>query len=294
MGLLLNFVLVVLGGWVALWYLATQPLRPSLPVGDPPAVDPAELARVVRTLSEDLAPRNPTPRDLAPSAAFIERELHRHTPRVETRAFTLGAEPFANVVASFGPESAERIVVGAHYDAFGGHPGADDNASGVAGLIALARLLAAEPPTMAVEVIAYALEEPPFFGTDAMGSAHHAAHLKRTGARVRLVIVLEMIGYFDPMPGSQAYPLPLMRWWYPSRGDFIAVVGDLGQMRTVRNVKRSFRRASALPVYSINAPRGIPGIDLSDHLSYWRHGYPAVMVSSHGDRHGLLSQWGLS
>jgi len=149
----------------------------------------------------------------------------------------------------------------------------------VAGLIELAGLLSQDPPAMRVELVAYALEEPPHFRTRSMGSFVHADALRREGARVRAMISLEMIGCFRDEPGSQSYPLPLFRLFYPSEANFIAVVGCLGQAGLVREVKRAMRSSMDVPVRSINAPRFVPGVDFSDHLNYWDAGFAAVMIT---------------
>jgi Zn-dependent M28 family amino/carboxypeptidase len=119
----------------------------------------------------------------------------------------------------------------------------------------------------------------PFFGSREMGSAVHARSLSEAGARVKAMLSLEMIGYFSDAPGSQKLPFAALGLLYPRRGNFIAVVGRLSQPGLVRRVKRSMMSATDLPVRSINAPSLIPGVDLSDHASYWREGYPAVMVT---------------
>jgi Zn-dependent M28 family amino/carboxypeptidase len=170
-------------------------------------------------------------------------------------------------------------VVGAHYDAYGGLPGADDNASGVAGAIELARLLGASPPPIRVDVVAFTLEEPPAFGSPGMGSAVHAASLRRAGVRLRAMVCLEMIGYYSNRSGSQTFPMPILRLFYPGRGNFIAIVGRPSEVRLVRILKGAMRSASTQPVRSINGPRSLLGADLSDHASYWDAGYPAVMVT---------------
>src|SRR5204863_2711043 len=135
--------------------------------------------------------------------AFIRKELESTGGRVSEQPLMFEKKAYRNVVASFGPESGERIVVGAHYDAYGGLPGADDNASGVAGTLELARLLGASPPAIRVDVVAFTLEEPPAFGSPGMGSAVHAASLRRAGVRLRAMICLEMIGFFSNSSGSQ-------------------------------------------------------------------------------------------
>ncbi len=165
-------------------------------------------------------------------------------------------------------------------DAMDELPGADDNASGVAVLLELARILGAErPPATHTELVAYVLEEPPYFRTGFMGSAVHAFSLRDAGAEVRAMLCLEMVGYFTSEPNSQDLPSALLRPLYPDRGDFIAIIGGLADRTLVRQVKRSFTAASSLPVRSMNGPRLIPGVDFSDHLSYWNVGYGAVMIT---------------
>ncbi|HEV2854397.1 MAG TPA: M28 family peptidase [Thermoanaerobaculia bacterium] len=243
-------------------------------------VDPARLEAHVRALAEDFIPRDEDhPENLDQAAAYIRRQLEQAGGRVEDQAFDVAGNTYRNVIARFGPETRERIVVGAHYDAAGPYPGADDNASGVAGLIELAFLLGKGGLPLQVELVAYTLEEPPYFASGAMGSAVHAASLKKQGIPVRAMISLEMIGYFTDAPGSQELPAPFLKLLYPSKGNFIAVVGKLGQGSLVGKVKKAMKRAAPLPVESINAPTSLPGVDLSDHRNYWAAGYPAVMLT---------------
>ncbi|HEX8273293.1 MAG TPA: M28 family peptidase [Longimicrobiaceae bacterium] len=259
----------------------TQPLpMPFRSRAEPPPVSPARLEAHVRALSERFVPRDFLhPENLDRAAAYVAGEFEAAGGVVSSQDFPAGSATYRNVVAAFGPETPERIVVGAHYDAAGPHPAADDNASGVAGLIELAHLLGRIPPPIRVELVAYPLEEPPFFRTPQMGSAVHAASLRRRGVRVRAMLALEMIGYFTDAPGSQSFPVGILRAFYPSRGNFVLVAGQMGQGRLVRRVKRAMGGGSALPVRSINAPRWIPGIDFSDHVNYWDAGYDAVMIT---------------
>lgn len=263
------------------WFRVTQPLLPSARTPEAPPVDPARLEAHVRMLSQTLAPRDAAhPEGMARAADYVRGEFERAGAGVSEQPFVAAGRSYRNVVAAFGPGAGERVVVGAHYDAAGPLPGADDNASGVAGLIELAHHLGSSPPPrLRVELVAYALEEPPFFRTQQMGSAVHARSLREQGAAVRAMISLEMIGYFRDEEGSQRLPSPLLKAFYPTRGDFIAVVGKTDQGSLVRLVKRAMRAAGPLPVYSINAPRSIPGVDFSDQLNYWDQGYDAVMVT---------------
>jgi len=263
------------------WFWVTQPVRASpRPVANGAGASPIRLAARVRRLAEDLVPRDFTHvENLDRAAAYITGELEAAGAKVTEQPFSIEGRVYRNVLGAFGPETPERIVVGAHYDTDGPLPGADDNASGIAGLIELAALLAPAKLPLRVELAAYSLEEMPFFGSAEMGSAVHARSLREAGARLRAMICLEMIGYFSAARGSQAFPLSALKLFYPDTGDFIAVVGRLRDAGLVRRVKRAMRSASELSVHSINAPRSLPGVDLSDHASYWNAGYPAVMVT---------------
>jgi hypothetical protein len=243
-------------------------------------VDPSRLETRVRMLSESLLPRSEAyPEELDRAAAYIRQEFTRALGRVSEQPYDVGGRTYRNVIAVFGPETVERIVVGAHYDTAGPQPGADDNASGVSGLIELAYLLSKREPPIKVELVAYTLEEPPFFRSPYMGSAVHARALVKDGARVRAMFSLEMIGYFSDAEGSQHFPNAGLRLFYPTKGNFISIVGMTGQALLVRKIKRAMKGASGLRVYSINAPRSIPGVDFSDHMNYWDAGYPAVMIT---------------
>ncbi len=135
-------------------------------------------------------------------------------------------------------------------------------------------MLAAASPSIAVELVAYALEEPPYFGTQDMGSYHHAA---RSGAE--LAIVLESIGYFRDQPASQHYPVPLLRHVYSDRGDFIALIGRFREIPVVRTMKSAFLAAADIPTHSLTFAPIVPGVTLSDHSNYWARGGRAVMVT---------------
>jgi Zn-dependent M28 family amino/carboxypeptidase len=260
----------------------TQPvLSVPAPDGAPRSAQPRRLEAHVRMLAVSLAPRDWShPENLDQVAAYVAGELARAGVRVTEQVYEVTGRRYRNVIASLGPDAGERIVVGAHYDAFGPFPGADDNASGVAGLIELAWLLAASSDLRAgVDLVAYTLEEPPFYRGESMGSWVHAASLRRAGVSVRGMISLEMIGYFADTRGSQQFPHPLLALLYPSTGNFIAVVGKLGQGNLVRRIKAGMRAGADLDVRSLTGPAWMPGVDFSDHWSYWAHGFPAAMVT---------------
>jgi Zn-dependent M28 family amino/carboxypeptidase len=260
--------------------LVAQPVLFSARPRTVAAVDPERLRAHVERLSQTLHPRSEQyPENLDRAAAYIRDELSAAGARVGEQTYEFAGDTFRNVIGAFGPEDGERLVVGAHYDAVAGTHGADDNASGVAGLIELARLLRAAAPPIRIDLVAWSLEEPPHFREPEMGSMQHAAGLRRDGVRVRAMISLEMIGYFTDAPRSQGFPVGLLRLIYPDAGNFIAVVGRFGDARVLRRVKASMRGATDLPVRSLCGPTFLPGVDFSDHLSYWAHGYPGLMIT---------------
>lgn len=246
----------------------------------PPAVDAGQLERHVRVLSQDLHPRNHAHENLEKAALYIERSFEASGAQVSSQEVTVQGTPYRNVIARFGPFTGPVLVIGAHYDSHDHTPGADDNASGVAGLLELARLLGASPPTRAVELVAYTLEEWPHFRTENMGSAWHARALKAANRDVELMLSLEMIGYFSDEPRSQRFPFRVFSWLYPDRGNFIGLVGRLEHFGLMRKVKDAMAGATTLPVRSVNAPPTLlEGIDFSDHRNYWKEGMPAIMVT---------------
>lgn len=243
--------------------------------------DPDKLREHVIALSETFLPRDWTnPANLIRCADYIAGHLERAGAKVEFQDYEVHGHTYRNVIGRFGAGKERKLVVGAHYDAYRDLPGADDNASGVAGLLELARLIGETPPDLEVELVAYTLEEPPFFAGPLMGSVIHAESVAAERSRIVGVIVLEMIGYFSDEPGSQSYPLPVFKLFYPRRGDFITVVSRWDQGGLIRQVKRAMKGATALPVYSFRGPSSLPGVDFSDHRNYWPHDIRAVMITN--------------
>ena len=245
------------------------------------AVSPAALEAHVRFLSETCYPRHALAREnQAKAIAYISARLREAGGRVLLQEIPTRSGVYQNVIAHFGPEAGRRYVVGAHFDACGLQPGADDNASGVAGLLELAGLLGKEKSLPAhFELVAYNLEEPPFFAGPEMGSAVHARSLRAQHVSVALMLSLEMIGCFQDERGSQSYPGPLLNLVYPSQGNFIAIVGRWDQRAVVGSFKRACVGTADIPVVSIAAPSFVPAIDFSDHRNYWAEGYPALMIT---------------
>ncbi len=250
------------------------------PMKLPMLVNSENLKKDVTYLSVDLAKRHfndLTTLNLA--ADYIKNEFSKASQATSLQSYQIKGQTYSNMFAHFGPIDGKPVIIGAHYDAHENTMGADDNASGVAGLLELARIFAKNPPAIPVDLVAYTLEEPPNFRTDNMGSRHHAAMLVEKGVEPKLVIVLEMIGYFTDTPKSQTYPIGALKWIYPDTGNFIAVVGNFSGASETKLVKSIMAASALLPVESISAPASLTGIDFSDHASYWRHNMPAVMIT---------------
>ena len=178
----------------------------------------------------------------------------------------------------FMPWMAEIVIIGAHYDSVSVTPGADDNASGVAVLLALARELSGSKPERTLRLVAFTNEEPIYFQTEFMGSRVHARGCKARGEQVAAMLSLECLGYFTDEKKTQKYPFPLSIF-YPSRGNFVAVVGNRESKALVKRVRHGILAEKTIPCESIAMPDVLPGIGWSDHWSFWQEGYPAVMLT---------------
>ena len=172
----------------------------------------------------------------------------------------------------------EIVIIGAHYDSVGGSPGANDNASGVAALLALARSFAPSQPHRTLRFVAFVNEEPPYFQTDHMGSLVYARRCKAQNENVAAMLSFDGLGYYSDQPNSQAYPFPF-NLLYPTRANFIGFVGNLSSRTLVRKVIGSFRRHTQFPSEGAAMPAVVPEVGWSDHWSFWQHGYPALMVT---------------
>ena len=232
----------------------------------------------VEHLARDIGPRNFAMfLNYSSAADYIAAQFASYGYKVEEQRFTVDGHPCRNIIAAH-PGSDEIIVVGAHYDTVGASPGANDNASGVAALLELARRWRTVRCERTVRFVAFANEEPPHFQTDDMGSRVYARSCRERGDPIVAMLSLETIGYYSDTPGSQHYPLPL-GLWYPSTGDFIAFVGNRRSRALVHTVIESFRRHTRFPSEGAALPEPIPGVGWSDHWSFWQEGYPALMVT---------------
>lgn len=177
-----------------------------------------------------------------------------------------------------GTKATEIVVVGAHYDSLHGTKGANDNATGVAALLEIARALKDSRPARTLRFVAFANEEPPFFKSEAMGSRVYARDARARGDAIVAMFSLETIGYYSREAGSQRAPFPL-GLFYPDAGNFVIFVGNFGSRAQVNRSVAAFRRATPFPAERFYGPAFIPGVDWSDQWSFWREGYPGVMVT---------------
>lgn len=242
--------------------------------------DAVQLERHLRALTGTTGFRNyQNTEALGQAVAYIKQEFEKTSGHVSIQSFQAGGKVYHNVICSFDTLHEERIVVGAHYDVCGEQPGADDNASGVSGLLELARMLSSQKLNYRIDLVAYALEEPPYFRSASMGSLIHAQSLYKQQTKVKGMISLEMIGYFSDEKNSQHYPLGILKLFYGTRGNFITVVQKFGAGKFARRYTRKMKSQSQLKVKYFKGPAALPGIDFSDHLNYWRFGYSAVMIT---------------
>jgi len=223
------------------------------------------------------------------AAEFIETSFTEAGYVVHRQGFTAEGKAVANLEVALngsgrpphrsGAGRAEEIVIiGAHYDSVDGSPGANDNATGVAAVLALARAFAGTSPSRTLRFVAFVNEEPPYFQTPAMGSLAYAARCQANREQVVAMLSLETIGYYADARGSQHYPFPF-QLFYPSQGNFIGFVGNLASRRLLHDVIGSFRRHARHPSEGIATWESIPSVGWSDQWAFWRHGYPAVMVT---------------
>ena len=240
-------------------------------------IDPQQLRRTLEVIVGERSPFSSL-RHLTAVESFIENELGSYGLKVESDYFSYRGKTFRNLIGRQGDDQrgGSMIVLGAHFDSVQGTPGADDNASGVALLLEAARLLARARLRSQVLFCAFNLEE-----LNMIGSSYFVKKLKSAGAKIAAMISLEMVGYANPRPGSQRYPLGL-KAFYPDRGDFIGVIANWNSTSLLRRFARQMRQVRGLPVETLSVPGNgglIPAVRLSDHAPFWDAGYPALMVT---------------
>jgi hypothetical protein len=246
-----------------------------------PAIRIENMENTVRYLTTINPPRNyKHPDSMTKVSIYISQKFKEYGLTPKEQKFVISSTTYANVIASVGPAEGSHLIVGAHYDVCGNRPGADDNASGIAGLLEIARFAKEHESELPyrVDFVAYALEEPPFFGTTHMGSYFHAKSLHDNNVNVKGMICLEMIGFFSDKENSQKYPLSIMRLFYPSKGNFIGIVDNFSSSSFAAQIAKHIC-ATSVSVRTLTAPSFIKGVDYSDHRNYWEFGYDAAMIT---------------
>lgn len=220
------------------------------------------------------------PAALEAAAKEIEKTLAELGFTVLLQRFStpLGEARNIEVEIAGGALAREIVLAGAHYDSVKGSPGANDNGSGVAALLELARLMRDAKPARTLRLVWFVNEEPPYYKGEDMGSRRYARRSRERGENIVAMLSLETIGYYSDRDGSQRYPFPL-GFFYPSRGNFLAFVSNLGSRALLHQAITAFRRRAEFPSEGVAAPAIIPGVDWSDHASFWERGYPALMLT---------------
>jgi Zn-dependent M28 family amino/carboxypeptidase len=218
---------------------------------------------------------------LEKTATYVSDQFTSFGYQVTRQPFVFNGNTYHNIIAELrgGVSPETLLIVGAHYDAVRTTPGADDNASGVAGLLGLARELSNARMERTIRFVAFALEEWPVYRSSNMASYHYAKSLYEKNARVEGMICLEMIGFFCDREGCQHYPFPFMGRKFPKTGNYLAMVGNLQSKAFTGRIASSFKKATDLPLITLNAPAIMIGIDFSDHWSFGKFGYEALMVT---------------
>lgn len=223
------------------------------------------------------------PQALAAAVLEVERRLALSGRSVQHEAFDVAGTRVRaenlSVELTGTTHASEIVLVGAHYDTAVGAPGANDNASGCAALFELARTFAARSSARTLRLVAFANEEPPYFATDEMGSAVCARACRARNENIVAMLSLETLGCFSDRAGSQHYPVPILAWIHPDRGDFVAFVGNQSSRELVQRCIRTFRSSARIASEGAALFESIPGVDWSDHRSFWANGYPALMLT---------------
>jgi Zn-dependent M28 family amino/carboxypeptidase len=214
------------------------------------------------------------------AANYIEQQLAASGYLPTRQSYEVSRLPVSNIDVTLEGTSRpdDVVVVGAHYDTVTGCPGANDNATGVAAVLELARRFAGRRQPRTVRFAAFVNEEPPFFQTSQMGSYVYARAAKARGDRIIGMLSLETMGYYSEEKGSQQYPAPLAAL-YPDVGNFIGLVGNIASARFLVRMRRAFTRGSSFPIQSAVAPAELPGVGWSDQWAFWQFGYPGLMVT---------------
>ncbi|MGA1840281.1 MAG: M28 family peptidase [bacterium] len=282
------FILILLVLFCLWAYHAMINIRPGVTGSD---FDPNDLTAIadlesplkehIKALAEKIGPRNVfIPGSLNAAADYIRGYWERTGYEVKTQVYKVHKTDCKNLYVEIpGNLRPDKIVlIGAHYDTVSRSPGANDNGSGVAALLEISRLFHGKTKNRTLRFVAFVNEEPPFFKTSTMGSLVYAKECLNRKENIIAMICLETIGYYRDTEKSQKYPFPLS-FFYPDKGNFVAVVGNIGSKPLVRSFTRTFMEQSDFPVECGALLGFIPGIDWSDHWSFWKSGYSAIMIT---------------
>jgi Zn-dependent M28 family amino/carboxypeptidase len=276
--------LAVVAVFALLWWIGVK--MPGKNIARPAPLTTAEeqlrgeLKADVQTLAGEIGERNIVRwPQLKAAADFVEASFAGAGLTTRRDSYEAEGRACHNLEAEMPGSNAQIVLIGAHYDSVLGSPGANDNGSGVAAMLALARRFAVKPHRYTMRFVAFVNEEPPFFQTPQMGSMVYAQHCKAHGDRIRAVISLETIGYFSDKPGSQKYPAVGLGIFYPRVGNFIGFVGNVPSRALLRQVLARFREQKKLPSEGAALPAFVPGVGWSDQWAFWQHGYPGIMVT---------------
>lgn len=275
--------IALLYGWWSMIRMPGESFRGSLPAATTDQRGlAAELKAHVRTLAGSMGQRSTfNARQLAEAGLYVKGQFEAAGHQVREDTFVSRGTSVPNLEVEIrGTKTPDEIVeIGAHFDSFQGPPGADDNASGVAALLAWAAREAGHARAGTVRFVAFVNEEPPAFQTSDMGSWVYAKKCRANNDNIVAMLSLEAMGYYRSEAGTQHYPWPL-GVFYPDRGDFIALVGNWSSRELVRRCVSTFRETTAFPCEGAAPPGAIPGVGWSDHWAFWQEGYPALMVTA--------------
>ena len=286
--LLLTVLLIILGilisgGWLTMIQMPGESYRGELPPLTQKEVALRDvLQRDIEKLGSEIGERNFLHyKELMAAADFLDASFAQAGYKVQRQGYTVDNQTYYNLEVEIpGTQRADEIVIiGGHYDSVSGSPGANDNGTGAAATLELARLFAGKKPERTLRFVEFVNEEPPFFFSEGMGSLVYASRCKQRSEKVVAMLSLETIGYYSDKIGSQRYPLPQLSSIYPLQGNFISFVGNVASGSLVRDVVASFRRHIKFPSEGTALPNEIMGVSWSDQWSFWQQGYPGIMVT---------------
>jgi hypothetical protein len=286
--LLLTVGVIILGiiiswGWFTMIQMPGESYRGELPPLTQKEVALRDaLQRDVEKLGSEIGERNFLHyKELMAAADFLDASFANAGYKVQRQGYTIDNQTYYNLEVEIpGTQRADEIVIiGGHYDSVSGSPGANDNGTGAAATLELARLFAGKKPSRTLRFVEFVNEEPPFFFSEGMGSLVYASQCKQRSEKVVAMLSLETIGYYSDKIGSQRYPLPQLSSIYPLQGNFISFVGNVASGSLVTNVVASFRRHTKFPSEGTALPNEIMGVSWSDQWSFWQQGYPGIMVT---------------